>query len=412
MKSVAAFDDRVGDRGHGQRQVEVERVHAGAGHVTAPARSTRAVHSLRHAPPGAIPSYRQRALQFAADALLCAAWPSRSPSCSASSTTRGGIPERYVDDARWARSPSSAIGKSLVFELLGLHQKWWRYFRLADLWPIVRALAVASALLVARLHARAALRGQPAALGRDHRLHPHLRPARRRPARAPIARRAPAAASPARQRTRRCSWSAPAPAARWSSASCSSTRTLGARAIGFVDDDPRKRGMRAARAQGARRRPTRSAAILDEPEPDEVVIAIPSAPGVAARQGRRRLPRARDPGPHPADRVRAAARRRPAHPPAARGPGRGRARPRPGRDGARPRRRLPARQDRPRHRRRRLDRLRALPPDRPGAAAAAGAARPRRGQPLRDRPRDGREWHFTRVESVLADCKEASGCSR
>ena len=48
-------------------------------------------------------------------------------------------------------------------------------------------------------------------------------------------------------------------------------------------------------------------------------------------------------------------------------------------------RRLPARPHRARDRRRRLDRLRAVPPDRARAAAAARAARPRRGQPLRDR---------------------------
>ncbi len=164
---------------------------------------------------------------------------------------------------------------------------------------------------------------------------------------------------------------------------------LGATAIGFLDDDPRKRGMRmlGLKVLGSTKEIVK---ILDETEPDEVVIAIPSAPGHAARSGRLRLPRARDPRPHPADRVRAPARRRPAEQTAARGAGRGRARPRPDRARARPRRRLPARPHRPRHRRRRLDRLRALPPDRPGEAAAAGDARPRRGQPLRDRPRDGR----------------------
>ena len=164
---------------------------------------------------------------------------------------------------------------------------------------------------------------------------------------------------------------------------------LGATAIGFVDDDPRKRGMRmlGLKVLGSTKK---IAEILDETEPDEVVIAIPSAPGtlrakvVAACREReirvRTLPTVfellrggvqlnkqlrevqvedvlgRDP----------IVRR------------------------ARPGRRLPARPHRPRHRRRRLDRLRALPPDRPGRTAAAGDARPRRGQPLRDRPRDGR----------------------
>src|SRR5262249_47240705 len=53
---------------------------------------------------------------------------------------------------------------------------------------------------------------------------------------------------------------------------------LGSTAIGFVDDDARKRGMRmlGLKVLGTT---DEIAAILDETEPDEVVIAIPSAPG-------------------------------------------------------------------------------------------------------------------------------------
>ena len=54
---------------------------------------------------------------------------------------------------------------------------------------------------------------------------------------------------------------------------------LGARAIGFVDDDPRKRGMHAVgmKVLGST---DEIGEILDRTSPDEVVIAIPSAPGV------------------------------------------------------------------------------------------------------------------------------------
>ena len=54
---------------------------------------------------------------------------------------------------------------------------------------------------------------------------------------------------------------------------------LGARAIGFVDDDPRKRGMHAVgvKVLGST---DEIGEILDRTAPDEVVIAIPSAPGV------------------------------------------------------------------------------------------------------------------------------------
>ena len=60
----------------------------------------------------------------------------------------GGIPDRY--GTMLAGSIAFvAIGKAIVFEVLGLHRKWWRYFQLPDLWPVVRASAVASVLLVA-----------------------------------------------------------------------------------------------------------------------------------------------------------------------------------------------------------------------------------------------------------------------
>src|SRR2546421_4105418 len=49
--------------------------------------------------------------------------------------------------------------------------------------------------------------------------------------------------------------------------------------IGFVDDDPRKRGMRVAglKIEGTTDQLPR---VLDDAEPEEVIIAIPSAPGV------------------------------------------------------------------------------------------------------------------------------------
>jgi FlaA1/EpsC-like NDP-sugar epimerase len=56
-------------------------------------------------------------------------------------------------------------------------------------------------------------------------------------------------------------------------------RELGLSPVGFLDDDPRKRGMRI---DGIRVRGNTEAdlpRILDESEPDEVIIAIPSAPG-------------------------------------------------------------------------------------------------------------------------------------
>ena len=117
-------------------------------------------------------------------------------------------------------------------------------------------------------------------------------------------------------------------------------RELGYRPVGFVDDDPKKKGM-----PGVHGTIDDLPEVLADVEPDEVMIAIPSAPGTL-RAAVVSACRARgDHRAHGPDRLRAGADRRPAHAPAARRQGRGRAGPRPGADGDRVRRRLP---DRPR----------------------------------------------------------------
>ena len=146
------------------------------------------------------PVNRRRALEFAADAVLAAV------AFALAFTLRflddgGNLPERY-ETMLLGSVAFVAIGKALVVELFGLHQQWWRYFRLPDLWPLFRALAVATRAHGARLRAREALRIQPAALGDHPRLHPRLRAARRRAAGAPLARRAPDPPAAARGRER------------------------------------------------------------------------------------------------------------------------------------------------------------------------------------------------------------------
>jgi FlaA1/EpsC-like NDP-sugar epimerase len=61
---------------------------------------------------------------------------------------------------------------------------------------------------------------------------------------------------------------------------------LGYRPVGFVDDDPRKQGMRLGsglRVLGSTLE-SELPRILDETEPDEVIIAIPSAPGTLRKR--------------------------------------------------------------------------------------------------------------------------------
>ena len=273
----------------------------------------------------------------------------------------GGIPDRYETMLWRTRSASWSSARWSSSHVSGLYRKWWRYFRIPDFAPVLRAAVISSVILLPRfdcLPSRSTRHLPRSVAIMDFLLT--LSSGRR--ARRMISRmiaRAPGARPRTMARPARCSSSAPARAARWWSARCSSTRNLGAHAIGFIDDDPRKRGMRL---HGLKVLGTTDeiGAILDEVDPDEVIIAIPSAPGVLRGKVVARVPRARHPGADAADGLRAAARRRPADPPAARGPGRGRARPRAGEDGARPGRRLPAGQGRAGHRRRRLDRLGAL----------------------------------------------------
>ena len=190
------------------------------------------------------------------------------------------------------------------------------------------------------LHCAEALRARPAALGRGDGLPAHALPGRRRPP-----RRAP---------DRRAADPRPPPA---QARGAGHRRRLG-RPDGRPRDAPqpepgrdrdRLRRRRRAQTGNADARPQGAGddgADRDDPRRDRARRGgdrDPLGSRHAAGQGRRRLSRARGPRAHPADRVRAAARRRPAQQAAARGPGRGRARPRPDRGRAGPGRRLPAR---------------------------------------------------------------------
>jgi hypothetical protein len=158
---------------------------------------------------------------------------------------------------------------------------------------------------------------------------------------------------------------------------------LGLHPVGFVDDDPLKQRLRfeGVRVRGTTRELPR---ILDEAEPDEVIIAIPSAPGelrmrvVTACRERaipvRTLPTVFE---MLSGTVGIARRVRDVQVEDVLGREAVRVDLEPGRS-------LPAGGGRDGHRRGRLDRLRAVPPDLARRAAPAGPARPRRGQHVRD----------------------------
>jgi FlaA1/EpsC-like NDP-sugar epimerase len=222
------------------------------------------------------PVYGRWALRFAADALLAAAAFALAFKLRFLDAS-GGIPDRY-----WTMLTGSivfvALGKAVVFSVLGLHRKWWRYFQLPDLWPVVRAAAVASGLLVAvfTLAKPYAYNLPRSVVVFDFLLTIFLLGGAR------LARRMLAERPDRATRRRHHRGVLIVGAGSGGQMVVRELRlnpNLGARAIGFVDDDPRKRGMTAAgvKVLGAT---DEIGGILDRRKPDEVIIAIPSAPGV------------------------------------------------------------------------------------------------------------------------------------
>jgi len=222
------------------------------------------------------PVNRRRALELGADALLCAlafalAFKLRFLDAP------GGIPDHY-EEMLVGSVVFVALGKTLVLELLGSHGQWWRYFRLPDLWPLVRALAVASALMVLVFALTQPFeRGLPrSVIIFDFLLAVCFLGGAR------LARRMIAERPERRARSRRERDVLVVGAGSGGQMVVRELKlnpNLAARAIGFLDDDPRKRGMRT---EGLKVLGTTDeiGPVLDRMSPAEVVIAIPSAPGV------------------------------------------------------------------------------------------------------------------------------------
>ncbi len=220
--------------------------------------------------------YKRRAQQFAADAVLAAA------AFGLAFVLRFldvpiGIPHRYVTMLAGS-IVFVAIGKAIVFEVLGLHRKWWRYFQLPDMWPVVRASVVASMILVAVFTlAKPYDYNLPRSVVVFDLLLTILLVGGARLVRRTIAERPDKATRGAK--TRGVVIVGAGSGGQMVVRELKLNPDLGVRAIGFVDDDPGKRDMTAAgvKVLGST---GEIAEILDREGPDEVVIAIPSAPGV------------------------------------------------------------------------------------------------------------------------------------
>jgi FlaA1/EpsC-like NDP-sugar epimerase len=220
------------------------------------------------------PVYRNRVLQVAADAVLVGLAYFLAFQLRFLDQTHGW-PHRY--EVLFAQSVGFVVaGKLVVFAGFGLYQKWWRYVSGRDFLQILRAVAVASALLVVVF---AVAKPFPHTLPRsvevsDFVLTLILIAGARLGVRLIVERPVRGARLPRHEVLVVGAGSGGQMVVR----ELQLNPALGATAIGFVDDDPRKRGMRmlGLKVLGTTRQ---IEAILDEAEPDEVVIAIPSAPG-------------------------------------------------------------------------------------------------------------------------------------
>jgi FlaA1/EpsC-like NDP-sugar epimerase len=220
------------------------------------------------------PVYRNRMLQMAADAVLVAlafflAFQLRFLD------EPHGWPERY--QTLFLQSVGFVVvGKLIVFYACGLYQKWWRYISGRDFLLIFRAVAIASAILVVFFAvAKPFAHTLPRAVEvTDFVLTMMLIAGARLAVRLIVERPSRGARLPKHEVLVVGAGSGGQMVVR----ELQLNPNLGATAIGFLDDDPRKRGMRmlGLKVLGSTKEIVK---ILDETEPDEVVIAIPSAPG-------------------------------------------------------------------------------------------------------------------------------------
>jgi FlaA1/EpsC-like NDP-sugar epimerase len=219
------------------------------------------------------PVYRNRVLQVCADGALVAlafylAFRLRF-------LDQSDLPHRY-----WILFAQSVgfvvVLKLAVFAAFGLYQKWWRYVSGRDFVQIVRAVTVSSAILVVAFTViRPFAHNLPRSVAvMDFILTLMLITGARLAVRLIVERPSRSGRLPKHEVLVIGAGSGGQMVVR----ELQLNPDLGATAIGFVDDDPRKRGMRmlGLKVLGSTKK---IEAILDETQPDEVVIAIPSAPG-------------------------------------------------------------------------------------------------------------------------------------
>jgi FlaA1/EpsC-like NDP-sugar epimerase len=200
-----------------------------------------------------------------------------------------GVPKRYEDLFEATVGPL-VVGALVLFALSGLYNKWWRYFGRRDYEALLRGVLVVTAALVAYI-----------AIG-----HPTKIPSRVGLGEVAVAAPAgviafffllataftagvrllvsevlerPVRGFHASKGARDVLIVGAGDGGRLVLREIVRNPALGYRPVGFADDDPRKRGLRLDYGLRVLGRTGELERILDDVEPDEVIIAIPSAPG-------------------------------------------------------------------------------------------------------------------------------------
>jgi FlaA1/EpsC-like NDP-sugar epimerase len=190
-----------------------------------------------------------------------------------------GIPTRY--EQLLASTIVFAVAMKLViFALFGLYSKLWRYVDQRDFESIVKAVVVSSFVLIAALFLLSLEETDPprGVIALDFLLTLAFVSGSRFVVRGLFER--PARGSPLLERAAREVLIVGAGnGGQQVAGELRRNPGLQSAPIGYVDDDPRKQGMRVA---GHKVLGTTSdlPRVLDNTEPDEVIIAIPSAPGI------------------------------------------------------------------------------------------------------------------------------------
>src|SRR3954449_3904809 len=202
-----------------------------------------------------------------------------------------GVPERY-DDLFWASLPWVVPSSVIVFFIFGLYTKRWRYTGQRDYMSILQAVVVATLALVGFIAVRhpttidtptgdVAVTVPSGIVALFFLLTLLFVGGIRFAARTVYER--PLRNFRARKDARRVLIVGAGDGGRLVLREILRNPSLRLNPVGFVDDDPLKRGMRVdgVRVLG----PTSELArILDDAEPEEITIAIPSAPGTLRAQ--------------------------------------------------------------------------------------------------------------------------------